>query len=195
MHISRLRQLSLARAAVIAVIVVAAFWLGRISSRGERPTTHAPLAVAVPPDATQPDDDGPVPMDPLKLGYKTLRIVNTVLARQAPMDLYRCANELATFDQDRDAGRMRETLRADLRIAVYSLAMGAQGWGVTTGLDENALRQVSTYYATVPDPDMDARATAWLAEYPPYTRAELAKSQCEDPICTMARSTTRRSAP
>jgi len=185
------RQSLLTRAALIVTVVGISFWLGRLSS----PSPHATTLnseVAMPLATVQSGEDDPVPVDPLKLDSKTLRIVNTVLARQVPMDLYIRANDLANFDQDHDISRLREALRSNLRIGVYSLATGAEGWGVTTGLNDRALRSLSTYYATVPDSELDPRARAWLAKFPPYSSTELVQSACENGICTLARRPTTR---
>jgi hypothetical protein len=174
--------------AVILVALGVGFALGRINLHSAQAATEKPLGATTVP-ATQGNDEEPVPLDPLKLGYKTLRIANTLSARQVPIRLYMWANELAKFDQGRDANQLREDVRNDLRIGVYSLAVGSEGWGVT-GLDENALRQVSTYYSTEPDEKLDPRAKQWLSKYPAYSDAELQKSTCEDPVCTFARKKT-----
>jgi hypothetical protein len=180
----------LARCIVIALVAVAAFWLGRLSSQS---TAQFSLAASRPAPTTHAGENDLVPIDPLKLDNKTLRIVNTVCARQIPIDLYRRANELALFDLDHDAGHLRDSLRDDLRNGVRSLALGAQGWGVT-GLNESALRQVSTYYDAIPDQELDPSAKAWLTKFPPYSRDELVNSQCENSICTLARVPATRSA-
>jgi hypothetical protein len=127
-----------------------------------------------------------VPTDPHQLDDNTLRSVNAVLVRQLPMELYTRANEAAMLERG-EWKAARDAIRSDLRIGVDNLAAGSEAWGVTSGLNENALRQVSTYYASAPDPELDEPARKLLSRYRAQSREELTKSRCKDAICTLAR--------